>query len=31
MYRNKYKFGHDDKTCETCGIKESMATVFLNT
>ena len=26
----KYKYGHDDKKCETCGIKNSIATVLLN-
>ena len=28
--RIKCTYGHDDKKCETCGIKISIATVFLN-
>ena len=31
LYRIKCKLGHDDEKCETCGIKISIATVFLNT
>ena len=28
---HKGKYVHDDKKCETCGIKHKYATVFLNT
>ena len=31
IHRIKCKYEHDDKKCETCGIKLSTATVFLNT
>ena len=31
VHRIRCKFGHDDKKCEICGIKLSIATVFLNT
>ena len=29
--RIKWKFEHEDKKCEICGINLSLATVFLNT
>ena len=27
--RNKYKFGHDDKKCDTCGIRYKYCDCFL--
>ena len=30
IHRIKFKYGQDDKKCETCGIFISIATVFLN-
>ena len=31
IHRIKCKYGHDDKKCETCGIKYKHCAVFLNT
>ena len=31
IQRIKCTYGHDDKKCETCGIKISIATASLNT
>ena len=30
IHTMKCKYRHDDKKCETCGIKNSIATVLLN-
>ena len=29
IYRNKCKYGHHDKKCETCGIKYKYSDCFL--
>ena len=29
IYRIKYEYGHDDKKCETCGIKYKYCDCFL--
>ena len=30
IHRIKYKYRHNDKKCETCGINISIETIFLN-